>query len=57
MESRSQIGIVPKYIWQQKRLTDLAECIERRITHFELIKEEWVKEYNELIKELPKERV
>lgn len=55
MKSRPQIGIMPKEIWEHRRLIDLAECIERHIIHQEPIQEKWVQEYNELIDKLGKD--
>lgn len=55
MKSRPQLGIMPKEIWEHRRLIDLAECIERHIVHQEPIQEEWVQEYNELIDKLGKD--
>lgn len=50
MEHRPQIGVMPKEIWENNRMCDLAECIMRHLMYHEPIKEEWVKEYNELAK-------
>lgn len=43
------LGIIPKYIWEEDRLDDLVDAIRRRIDAKFPIKEEWIKEYNELI--------
>ena len=43
------IGLVPKYIWLAKRKEAIREAIFRYIEAGEPLKEEWFKEYNEII--------
>ena len=50
--SKPPLGIMPKIFWQEERLEKLKECIQRHIDVYSPIKEEWVKEYNELLAEL-----
>ena len=46
------LGVMPKYIWDKKRLSDLASAIQRYIDAEKAIPKEWVGEYNELISAL-----
>lgn len=50
--NRQPIGIMPKRFWQEERLEKLKECIQRYTNAYCPIKEEWIKEYNELLAEL-----
>lgn len=44
------LGIMPKWLLDEKRLNAIVEAIYRCIEAAEPIREEWIKEYNELIK-------
>lgn len=46
------LGVMPKYIWDKKRLSDLTSAIQRYIGAEKAIPKEWVDEYNELISAL-----
>ena len=46
------LGVMPKYIWDKKRLSDLTSAIQRYIDAEKAIPKEWVDEYNELISAL-----
>ncbi len=43
------LGVMPKYLWYEKRAFDLIEAINRRIEAKQPIPIEWIEEYNELI--------
>ncbi len=43
------IGIVPRYLWKEKRFHDIICAINRRIEAKKPIPIEWVEEYNEHI--------
>lgn len=49
---KPQIGVMPRFIWEEQRLTDIKEAIERRTSTFENIPVEWINEYNELIEKI-----
>ena len=42
---------MPKYIWDEKRIDELREAIQRYLKGFYSIPIEWVDEYNKLIGE------
>lgn len=46
------LGVMPKYIWDKKRLSDLTSAMQRYLDAEKLIPKEWVDEYNELISTL-----
>lgn len=48
------LGIMPRYIWDESRLTQLEQAIERRIVKVNTIPIEWIEERNELIERLYK---
>jgi len=43
------IGVIPKSIWEAKRIEELKGAIERYLDAKLTVKEEWIEEYNELI--------
>lgn len=45
------IGIMPYYIWKEKRFHEVKEAIERYVTQGFLVPLEWIAEYNAFIKE------
>ena len=45
------IGIIPKYIHDSKRLSELSKAIIRYSDAFLEIPLEWIEEYNQLIKD------
>lgn len=45
------LGVMPKYIWDEKRIDELREAIQRYLKGFYSIPIEWVDEYNKLIGE------
>jgi hypothetical protein len=44
------IGIMPHFIWWEKRFEELSEGIKKRVEGGFPIPGEWVKEYNQMIK-------
>jgi biotin synthase-related radical SAM superfamily protein len=46
---RPQLGVMPRIIWNEQRITDIKEAIERKTKAFEEIPVEWINEYNELL--------
>lgn len=49
---KPSLGITPRFIWNEQRITDIKEAIERRTKAFEEIPVEWINEYNELLTNL-----
>ena len=43
------LGIMPKQIWDARRIEDIAQAITRYLQAHMRIPEEWIKEYNELL--------
>lgn len=48
-EKKPPLGLVPKYIHEEKRLHAIREAIIRYVQEGYVIPLEWVEEYNELI--------
>lgn len=48
--TKPPIGVMPKHIWDERRLSDLCQAITRYCNADLVIDIEWIKEYNELIK-------
>lgn len=46
---KSPLGLTPKFIWEEKRIQDIEEAIDRFKEAKVTIPIEWFKEYNELI--------
>lgn len=49
MMERPPIGIMPRYIWEEKRLSELISAINRYVDNCMPVPMEWIEEYNELI--------
>jgi hypothetical protein len=49
MSERPPLGIMPRYIWNEKRLEDLRDAIYRYISAVRPVPAEWIEEYNELL--------
>ncbi|MEK5135602.1 hypothetical protein NST39_16320 [Bacillus sp. FSL W8-0645] len=49
MTTEPPIGVMPKWIHDERRAEDLAAAIERRITERLEIPHEWFEEYNNLL--------
>lgn len=49
---RHPIGVMPRYIWKEKRLADIKSAMHRYTDSFKRIPLEWIEEYNELVKEV-----
>lgn len=47
---------MPRYIWDESRLIQLEQAIERRIGKVNTIPIEWIEERNELIERLNKRK-
>jgi len=47
---RPPLGLIPKDIWKWQRLQAINEAIERYVNSNMEIPDEWIEEYNELIK-------
>jgi hypothetical protein len=50
MTQQPPIGIMPRYIWDEIRLRELAAAISRYAAAYRPVPAEWIEEYNELIK-------
>lgn len=44
------LGIMPRHLWEEKRMIHIAEAIKRYAEVGKAIPQEWVDEYNELAK-------
>lgn len=42
-------GVMPRHIWECKRVKELTQAFERKMDAEEQIPTQWVEEYNELI--------
>ena len=49
MIKRSPLGVMPLYIWNKKRVLEIAEAITRYAEAFQQIPQEWIDEYNNLV--------
>ena len=49
IEKKPPLGVMPKYIWDKKRLSELCEAVSRYWEVGEPIPIEWIEEYNELV--------
>ena len=49
MSEKPPIGLIPEYLWKEKRLFDIIEAINRYIEAKKEIPIEWIEEYNKLI--------
>lgn len=47
---RPPIGIMPRYIWEEKRIDDIREAINRYSEKALPIPSQWIEEYNDLVK-------
>jgi len=47
--TKHPIGVTPRGMWEVERFHDLREAILRYLEADYLLKEEWIKEYNELL--------
>jgi len=52
--TKPPLGLIPKDIWKWQKLQAAKEAIERYINRCMRIPDEWLEEYNELIKILDK---
>ncbi|MEK4789369.1 MULTISPECIES: hypothetical protein [Bacillus] len=50
MTTEPPLGVMPKWIHDERRTEDLAAAIERRISARSEIPFEWLEEYNNLIR-------
>lgn len=48
----SNVGIIPRYLWVERRFNDVRGCIMRYAENLEEIPLEWVEEYGSLRKEI-----
>lgn len=49
-DERPPIGVMPKFIWDEKRFEELQGAIMRYADRGFMISPEWIEEYNSLIK-------
>ena len=49
MASKPPLGLRPRYLHDEERLTELRDCIDRHTDGRYPIQLEWVIEYNELV--------
>ena len=50
-EDKPPLGIMPKFIWNEKRLSELILAIQRYLNVEMPIPIDWIEEYNNLINE------
>ncbi len=50
MSKKPPIGIIPKWLWKEQRQHDLSMTIMSYILSCNVIPNEWIKEYNDYIK-------
>ncbi len=48
--SKPPIGVMPRHLWNERRVNDITQAIHRRVVAEQKIPTEWVEEYNELVK-------
>lgn len=48
-EEKPPLGVMPKYIWNRKRLSELKRAIQEYTQKNLMVPIEWVEEYNELL--------
>jgi hypothetical protein len=41
---------MPRFIWEERRMTAISEAMARYIAAYKAIPQEWIDEYNELAK-------
>jgi hypothetical protein len=44
------VGLMPRFIWEERRMTAISEAMARYIAAYKAIPQEWIDEYNELAK-------
>ena len=49
------LGLAPKWVWQNNRITQIIEAMNRYITAGREIPIIWVEEYNELVADVRKQ--
>ena len=49
------LGLAPKLVWQNNRITQIIEAMNRYITAGREIPIRWVEEYNELVADVRKQ--
>jgi hypothetical protein len=49
-DNKPPIGVIPKSMWDEKRLFELRSAINRYADSFNIIPLKWVEEYNEILK-------
>ena len=54
MREQPPLGLKPKYMHDEQRLDDITSAIMRYMSVNKEIPEEWIKEYNELCRNLNK---
>ena len=47
--NKPPLGIMPEYIWKEKRRIELQKAIIRYLYVVKKVPEEWIREYNELV--------
>jgi hypothetical protein len=51
-EERTPVGLRPKWVWEAKRIGEIAEAIGRYIEAGKDIPLDWIDEYNELVRKV-----
>lgn len=49
MDKKPPLGVMPKYVHDQHRLSDLFQAVLRYMTSGSKIPQEWIEEINELL--------
>lgn len=52
--SKPPLGLIPRYIHEEKRFNDIVEAITRTVNKGKLIPTEWIEEYTELVTKINK---
>ena len=48
--NKPPLGLMPKFLWDSERLSDITNAINRYLTAEKEIPIEWIEEYNKLVK-------
>lgn len=47
--NKPPIGVIPRELWNERRIEDLKDAIDRHIRENQRIPVEWIREYNDLL--------
>ncbi|EMT54729.1 hypothetical protein I532_03955 [Brevibacillus borstelensis AK1] len=52
MSDRPPLGVMPRFLWEERRLDDLVSAMDLRLLARQEIPADWLTEYNELVRSL-----